>query len=373
MPEDEAVPTGPPAAARPGIFKRVCSTILVTVLLFVAVEGLSSLVMSAYDLRHWAPVAPYSEHDSLLGWISKPGVNLRDLWGPGRSLYTNEHRIRSKVAHRQPVGPDEVGVVCSGDSFAFGEGVDNEQTWCHHLSLLEPSLVTFNLGQPGYGLDQAFLRYRRDGRAIDHSLHLFTFITDDFARMASAERFQVAKPLLRLVEGELVVDNLPLPRVGPTIRRWTTRLGQDLRFVELGQRAMSRLPWSRSQVEGDVDTELLESVATQVFREVRQVTRDRGGVAVFVYLPTLRDLESREEWRDRAHAALDQPGSFLIDLTEPLLEVPLSQVRELFIPEHMPAGGHYSSAGNQWIAARLLERLLEIEAVSSLLNTDEPS
>ena len=133
--------------------------------------------------------------------------------------------------------------VCSGDSFTYGYGVGNDQTWCARLAAINLCLDTVNLGQGGYGVDQAYLRYRRDAGTLDHDLHLFAFISSDFTRMRSDSFRGYGKPVLKLEDGALVVTNVPVPR-----RPWLAKPlkavmedVQDLRMFQAIDRARKRL------------------------------------------------------------------------------------------------------------------------------------
>ena len=73
-------------------------------------------------------------------------------------------------------------LLCLGDSFTFGEGVGNRDTWCSLLGDAAGGRETVNLGESGYGIDQTFLKYRLYADSLDHSVVLLTFIADDFRR-----------------------------------------------------------------------------------------------------------------------------------------------------------------------------------------------
>ena len=65
--------------------------------------------------------------------------------------------------------------ISSGDSFTLGYGVNNEETWPTAFSKLDERFETINMGQGGYGVDQSYLWYKRDGLEFDHQIHLFAF------------------------------------------------------------------------------------------------------------------------------------------------------------------------------------------------------
>ena len=49
--------------------------------------------------------------------------------------------------------PGKTRIICSGDSFTLGFGVDNEHTWPQQLAARNANLETVNMGQGGYGAD----------------------------------------------------------------------------------------------------------------------------------------------------------------------------------------------------------------------------
>lgn len=356
-----AAPSEP--ADRPGRLKRWGGTLLATVLLFMLLEGGSSLVLAAWDARRPSVPQTPAMYDPFLGWVNTPSAEQPDFWGAGRGFSTNARGVRGREETPDAPPPGRVRVLCSGDSFAFGEGVGDEATWCHLLSVLDPRMETVNLGQPGYGVDQAYLRFEREGLDFGAAIHLFTFTGGDFNRMGYDDHYGYAKPVLELEGGRLTVQNVPAPRVGPAISRAMTRLAERLRSVELGLRALGRILPGRSRP----DLGELERVAEQVFREVRRLNEENGGSAVFVYLPGPREVETDHEWRAPVHELARRLELPFIDLTDDLRALPPAERRTIFLPEDVPAGGHYSEEGNAWAAGALHRALLRIDEVAERL------
>ena len=145
--------------------QRLAVLAIVALVALTLIEGLASLVITAG--LYFGPSSrfaqdQYSRYDPELGWVALPNVALPDMWGPGIGLYTDSNGFRGRT--ETPVAPpaDKVRVMCSGDSFTFGSGVADEATWCAQLAARDPRIEAINLGQGGYGVDQAFLRFRRD-------------------------------------------------------------------------------------------------------------------------------------------------------------------------------------------------------------------
>ena len=89
------------------------------------IEGGASLFLFFRDITVMAwEAAPYSDYDPELGWIAKPNIVLPDFWGKGIGIRTNSQRFRNLADIETRVAPGKTRVICSGDSFTFGDGVD---------------------------------------------------------------------------------------------------------------------------------------------------------------------------------------------------------------------------------------------------------
>ncbi len=349
-----------------GAIKKVGLFVGITALAFVWIEGCSSATIALYEAARGPDEPIYSEYDAEIGWVNSPSIDIPDLWGPGNGLQINAQRFRaqSDITAEQPAG--RLRVLCSGDSFAFGEGVANLETWCHLLTLEDERLETVNLGQPGYGVDQSYLRYARDAESLEHTIHLFTFIGPDIARMGRPAQVGYAKPVLRLDGEELIVSNVPVPRLMPAVARFSERLSERLGSVDFGRRILWRLVTPRP-IDTVEEHERVAPVARAVLQRVRRLTQERGSVPVFVYLPIDTDLDHDHRWRLWVNEAMDDLGYTFIDMTRALRSVPRETAETYFIPQSAPAGGHYSVAGNRWVAAVLYDQLLELPATAAML------
>jgi len=56
-------------------------------------------------------------------------------------------------------------IALIGDSFTFSDEASYEESWSYKLERkLRPQVQVLNFGVSGYGIDQAYLRYKRDVR-----------------------------------------------------------------------------------------------------------------------------------------------------------------------------------------------------------------
>ncbi|MGH0029223.1 MAG: hypothetical protein ACQGVC_05500 [Myxococcota bacterium] len=332
-------------------------------LLFGWVEGCSSTwiaVRAALD-RNEGPAL--RRHDDRLGWVSLPSLAQQDLWGPGRHLHTNERGFRGRLPVSDTVPGGRVRVVCSGDSFAFGEGVGDEQTFCHALTRLDPRVEAVNLGQPGYGVDQAYLRYRGLPDGFEHQVHLFTFIGPDLSRAGSDDFHGFAKPVFTLDGDALALRGVPVPERGPALRRAAGAFLGDLRVTEFVHRARKKL-FGRPPREGDAIFERLGPMLDRLFQEVAREGQRRGARTLFVYLPLRSEVEADGRWRAWVRESFEGSGLPFLDLTAALRAEPAETAHGYFIPEGAAAAGHYSPRGNAW-AGREIHAALDEAPVRS--------
>ncbi len=318
-------------------------------------EGGASITLAVDSLFDRPDEPILQQYDPELGWSGIPSLAIEDAWGAGRDVHTDDRGFR--IVPSSGSGSDvRSRAICSGNSFTYGQGVGDEDTWCHLLTRIDAIDETINLGQPGYGVDQAYLRYRRDAEGLEHAYHVFAFIGPDLWRAGRADHHGFAKPILRLEDGRLVEIGVPVPRRMPAFRRKFARFIGNLRSVEAGRRLAAKL---RAPTERDLAkrVERLGPMLERLFSEVEVLGRKRGAKTLFVYLPTESEGRRDGPWRRFVGDAFERSGHALIDLTDPPRGLSEAERRVLFIPPGAPAGGHYSERGNAWAAAHIAEGL----------------
>ena len=338
--------------------------LLVVAAVLVVVEGVVSWFLVARDIVVLPWVAePYTRYDADLGWVNKPNVDLQNMFGTGAWVRTNGQSFRNASDIAPAVAPGRYRVICSGDSFTFGDGVDNDHTWCQQLAALDARIEPVNLGEGGYGADQAYLRYLRDARDLQHQVHVFAFIANDFVRMEEPTFLGFGKPVLAIDNGELVARNIPVPSLASKYP-WLIAIPRALNATRTGAlvaRALrkyqpSALTPNQPQQQRDQRT---RTIIRMMFADLERVTGARGATLVLLYQPVLYDLDT----------ARPNPWTKFIEDTARELRIPivnvLDQMRsrndtdDLFL-QIGSAGGHYSNAGHAVAADALFKRLREM-------------
>jgi hypothetical protein len=354
--------------------RRLAAGLGLSLLVLVLIEGASSGLWFGWEAwtRFERPIQErhHTRYDSELGWVNEPGMSDPDLYAPGRGITTNSQGFRNTRDFPVEVPAGRLRVICAGDSFTLGYGVDDSDSWPAQLAALDPRLETVNMGQGGYGVDQAWMWYRRDGLELDHQLLLFAFIGDDFERMRKATFRGYGKPLLKVVDGRIAVGNVPVPRSSFRFPLLTQNLPllEELRIVELGRRVLRKLRGGEPAARRlDLDERQARELSLAIFRDLERATSARGARLALVLLP---NLDSRRPGQLQgipayARAALEQAaaeGLAVLDLTPEFAALDPQPRQELFIPAgELPlpgAKGHYNARGNRFVAEALHARLL---------------
>jgi hypothetical protein len=347
--------------------KVVLINVILVAVLLCLIEGLLSysIVGHAFFTQRIAE-RQHTEYDEELGWINMPNVFIEDMYSREDYLTTNSQRYRNANDFSPEVPVGKVRIVCSGDSFTLGFGVDDENTWCQQLTNIDKQLETVNMGQGGYGVDQAYLWYKRDEAKFDHDVVLFAFIADDFPRMESDTFMGYGKPYLTVREGELSQENYPVPRRSYDASWLTVNLHmlQELKTISLLNEAVGRFLPAKDAGFSTKDQRHTDEVVAKIFESMQRISLRKQRPLVLIYLPTLGDYTGTVSlrWAQLVQSQADQHGYLFINVAEEMRKLPLQSVEKLF-----RGGGHYTDEGNRYVAEVIYENLLETPEVSRAL------
>jgi len=213
---------------------------------------------------------PLEMFDPLLGWKNRPSFrNTGPLFDADR-VTTNSNGARGSTDypyHRT----DKKRIVVVGDSFAFGQEVNDEETYAAVLGSSSRDTEVINLGVIGYGIDQMLLTVKGEALKYSPDLIIVAFISDDIERSLVSFR-DFAKPLFvfdRSGRLALVGTPVPPPAVWIANEPWKSKaldtleiLHSDLRRLAGARRAEAfRLTWmllkEMARVAGEAHTNIL--------------------------------------------------------------------------------------------------------------------
>ena len=259
----------------------------------------------------------YVTFDRELGWAYAPGTSARHA----SSEFDVEVRINARGFRGEDwpaPSPGRPRVLVLGDSFAFGWGVEQGESFSARLAELEPSWDVLNAAVSGYGTDQQLLLLRRlipEGRL---DLVVVLFCPNDLVECADSVAYGRHKPCF-VLDG----DGLELRGV-PVSRPWLPRVSHLWRAID-------KLRWERGRSlradEHAQDWRLVQALYLQMKRELGPVP-----LLVLSETPQLANLArgSAVEHLDLSELVADPEGA-----------------------SHFPIDGHYTPAGHRGLA-RLL-------------------
>lgn len=355
--------------------RKVCYTVFSSVTFFLILEGACSVAIVFKHAFFEPPLAEraHTEYDAELGWINKANSFHPNLYGPGIGLHTNAQRFRGTVDLHKRIPAGKVRVIVSGDSFALGYGVSDQQTWSAQLEAEHPQLQVVNQGQGGYGLDQAYLWYKRIRSQFDHDVHLMTFITPDFDRMPHRTFSGYGKPVLAVEKDQLVTLNTPVPRSS----YWLSKVARNgIELQQLSTFRVARRLVTRPEVATSNEELLTQTraVTAAIAQELQAFHTAHGSEFAFVHLPIHATTTDRS-WHDFLQAESESSGWIYLDLTRELDTLTTEQRRQLFLQpgevDYPGAAGHYSARGNDYIAELIYHRLMEVDRIAHRLRKVE--
>lgn len=134
-------------------------------------------VQDYLDLEEFSTVI----YDERLGWTYRPHASRQD-----GDFTINGAGIRAGREFSQQPPPDHLRIALFGDSFTAGDDVSDDEVWGARLELLLSQAgiraEVLNFGVGAYGMDQAFLRWRHQGKAYEPDIVIFGLQPDNLKR-----------------------------------------------------------------------------------------------------------------------------------------------------------------------------------------------
>lgn len=329
---------------------------------------------------------PYVEHHPIFGYRYIPGTNLELARPAGGSYHfkVNSQGIRSDREYFfEKPGSFRRIIVC-GDSMAAGQFLSNSERFSELLERRVPGLEIINLALEGSGTDQQVLLYEYMGLQYEHDIVLLMPFLQNVRRNMVEAREAIdpktgetvfrPKPRFELVDGKLVLRNVPVPREvfardmrkkGATDapRSWQTTLKAAISALPgstLFKRALySVMPWEPFPEYRDASSREWRLMSALILRLAELAKGRPVIVAPTFYSNYVRFRMARNYW-DR-YKALSTAGAIrVIDLLPHFRRLGTAAVRCFQEPYDM----HFSAFGNLVLADALEQELRLMKMVS---------
>lgn len=165
---------------------------------------------------------PYVQHHSRVGYSYIPNTKMI-LPQPGGGSYhicINSQGIRSDKEYSTRKRDGIYRILVFGDSFAAGQYVNNQDRFSEILERRNPGLEVINLGLEGTGTDQQLLIFEERCKTFEFDMVLlFPFLQNikrnvvDYRESIdplTRKRVLIPKPRFELINGELILRNVPI-------------------------------------------------------------------------------------------------------------------------------------------------------------------
>lgn len=288
------------------------------------------------------PITTAYRWDAVTGYRLRPNLSFTFATAEFTTrIATNSHGLREPEPTPGDVRPV---VLVLGDSFAFGHGVDQEQSF---PALLQQRLGgrarVVNSGHPGWGTVQEAAWFDAEGRGLAPKVVVIGFVLNDVLANSGEFRFSpTATGWLR---------HLPFPAIGTTLEY----LLDDPRFV------LFRLGFNVAYGATDHTLCLVPdgcakgwAATAQVLARLAADIRAQGAVPVLAHLPTRPETGGAEPQRQAGH------GAGQLAAIAGQADMRFVTVGGLDAAAFYPRDGHWTAAGHRVAADTLLPLLADL-------------
>ncbi len=321
--------------------------------------------------------------DPELGWCNQPDSGFGDF----RYDWAGARIGSGPLAREKPAGVRRILAI--GCSMTHGEEVGPAESWCAQLDQALAEVEVANLGVAAYGIDQALLRFRRDGPALHADEVWLGLLPTAALRVSTRYRplldhwsMDVAFKPAFVLAGDGALELLPcpvgrlaeIPRLLHDQRAFLAALGRDP-WIERAHLAYAPrgTHWTHRFFTTRLVLTVLEATGrreeacfaeppgeearlfTAIVDALAEEARRQGALCRLIVLPGQGDLEQLAEdgrgyWQDWSERR-EREGLCIWDVSEALLADGRID-RRLFAPQ-----GHYTPEGNRRVAEFLSRRL----------------
>ena len=303
----------------------------------------------------------------------------------GYFVVTNSLGFRSDTEF-EPQRTGRPRILIFGDSFTAGDDTANSERYSDYLAR-KLDCEVYNFGVSGSGTDQHLLIWREFARGIQADLIVACVQIDSMRRIQlshgesldriTGRRVLVPKPYFELVNGELTLHHVPVPRERPEVGRITaevgnahwrrttvrwyseSKMGDAIRRTLSGKLEPMRsslIRLSRIQPYADFDRpntpgwQLMSAILRQFAAEVKPLP------ILIVPIPTHEYfIHGVAPIYQEFFETLEDParGIHVADVSNPLVSLP----REVRLKLGFRVGSHFTPFANEKVAGIMAEKI----------------
>jgi lysophospholipase L1-like esterase len=308
--------------------------------------------------------------DSVIGYkLSADYQGTQSIYGKAYELRTNNKGLRDFREYGYQKG-EANRIVILGDSFAFGNGVDLDESYPENLrNLFGEEVEIINLGVPGYGINNQYLSFIKEGIKYDPDIILIGYIVNDW---------NIHQVLLN-EKNEYVIDGNHSAFINDVGLMTSEAIG--LRSMHLSllynfrsysffytnfRSVLSKIIdkyWTNVGVPAyfsNSDSHEYRVAYNGYYSILKMLKEHTSGKIVIFIGPTLDDLFSSEEIQESYNINYEVNAGQTKDSVEEiakLLDIEVIRVESSDPSIYLEVDGHWNSKGNKLMADKLHERL----------------
>ena len=278
----------------------------------------------------------FKKYDPTKGWAVIPNVTN----GPfvyHKIINSNSKGLRGKVEYQYVKDVNKLRILCIGDSFTFGDEVNDNETYPFYLQEMLPQAEVINMGVEGYGHDQVLIYLKEEGIKYKPDIIILGFKYIDSDR-DMLEFYDYAKPRFKLINNKLKLCNSPVPSPEMTLIRepWRSRFIDLLNIVKV----------EVSYKDGSYKKEK-DNLTNALLKEIANTAKGIGAVPIIVDLDNLRDKDPASNLTKSERAFFVKCSSVTANCV--FLRQNILAARQLGVK--IKEEGHFDAETNQLVAS----------------------
>jgi hypothetical protein len=341
-------------------------------------------------------------YDAELGWVRKPNTSGQEIGVKGKTKW----EINQMGSRHNPEYENKKSKIsCYGDSFTFCRQVNNDETWEHYLSKLENTNVT-NFGVGNYGIDQSFLRLKREFQKNKTEKVILAIVPDTISRIMSYwkhyyeygntfafkpkfilkdKQLHLLKNIInnekKIYEYEKYLDELKkydyfylekfkkeqikFPYFFHIIKNGKRNLSilylvSKIEILKKFNKSTTKIEWSPMKIIMKINlkwrlklyqNEIAKNIFTKILEEFVKMSKEEKFMPIFIIIPQKDDIifiKNHYNFFEKFLKNIKKiNGINVINVTEKILEN--KNLDELYSDDN-EYGGHLSKKGNQFLA-----------------------
>src|SRR5262245_736480 len=284
-------------------------------------------------------------YDSSKGWKTKPNVtNLRVF--DNKILNTNSKGLRGKIEFPYGRNKQKLRIVILGDSFTFGDEVNDNETYSYYLQEMLTQTEVINMGVHGYGHDQMLILLREEGIKYEPDIVILGFLGLDMSRNLLQFR-DFAKPRFVLTRSQLKLTGTPVP-TPEDILKWDWARPRSIDILSLLSHALKK--------SSGIQKREMETITTAILNEMVTVSESIHAIPILAYLPRGREVAMP--------IAKTEDEKYIFSVCQSNRKAKCFSTRPHFADriakgERFKTGGHWDPTGHRVIAQAIKDYLID--------------